>query len=234
MLPYVPRRNQNRVLERNVNKEPAPDNDLLLPGSPLVLSFARILLPFHATRPEVQGWFSKVLACSNDRLVIEAAGLLQRAGRQVDRSVFAKYQSRDNTRYWTQVRLKHIGAPALLDSTASDTLALARAFLFANRYMEDGDSIRFMEKRIVNGKLGPTHMYFFALKSKDAKKDEWRMGYTAWVPKQDGALLEGRFFFNWDYNAQPLSVNRMRVDDRVMTVRFMGRKRYRSEDRRFD
>jgi len=234
MLPYVPRRNQNRVLERNVNKEPAPDNDLLLPGSPLVLSFARILLPFHATRPEVQGWFNKVLACSNDRLVIEAAGLLQRAGRPMDNAVFAKYQSRDNTRYWTQVRLKHIGAPALLDSTASDTLALARAFLFANRYMEDGDSIRFMEKRMVNGKLGPTHMYFFALKSKDAKKDEWRMGYTAWVPKQGGALLEGRFFFNWDYNAQPLSVNRMRVDDRVKTVRFMGRKRYRSEDRRYD
>lgn len=234
MLPYVPRRNQNRVLERNVSKEPAPDNDLLVPGSPLVLSFARILLPFHANRPEVQGWFNKVLACSNDRLVIEAACLLQRAGRPVDRSVFAKYQSRDNTRYWTQVRLRHVGAAALLDSTASDTLALARAFLFANRYLEEGDSVRYLEHRAVDGKLGVTHMYFFALKAKDAKKDEWRMGYTAWVPKEGGALFDGRFFFNWDYSAQPLSVNRMRMDDRVKAVRFMGRKRYRSEDRRFD
>jgi hypothetical protein len=54
------------------------------------------------------------------------------------------------------------------------------------------------------------------------------------VPKEGGALFDGRFFFNWDDSAQPLSVNRMRMDDRVKAVRFMGRKRYRSEDRRFD
>lgn len=59
-------------------------------------------------------------------------------------------------------------------------------------------------------------------------------GLHGLVPKQGSALLEGRFFFNWDYNAQPLSVNRMRMEDRVKTVRFMGRKRYRSEDRRYD
>jgi hypothetical protein len=147
--------------------------------------YARLLLPFWDTHPQVQTVIRQMLSSSDKRLKYNTMLLMIRSGKNFPDTLLNYFGSLDEYRHELYVDLRRMKKATIFPSTYNNHKDLGRSALLESASYERPDSIVFLERLPTEYRGKKGFVYFYKVKT---KKDDltWKIGMAGMVPEDPG------------------------------------------------
>jgi uncharacterized protein YbaP (TraB family) len=144
--------------------------------------YARLLIPFWDSHPQVQTLLGQMLRSNDKRLKYSTMMLMVRRNRPYPDSLLRYFGSLDDYRYEMYADLEEIGKPDLFPPAYRNHLDLGKSALLEMVTYSRPDSIIYIDRLPAEYKGKKGFLYFFKVK---AKKDDltWKLATVGLVPE---------------------------------------------------
>lgn len=150
--------------------------------------YARLLLPFWETKPNVKPVILQMLASTDKRLKYNTMMLLIRNNKPYPDSLPGYFAGIDEYRYELYSDLKYIDKEKVFPRQYNNHIDLAKSSLLDSKSYDKPDSLVFIERLPAEIKDKKGFVYFFKYKN---KKDDagWKLATAGLIP-EDPAIFE--------------------------------------------
>lgn len=166
----------------NLNNEEADS------GNEDLILYARLLLPFWDSKPNVKPVIEQMLASGDKRLKYNTMMLLIRNNKPYPDSLLQYFAKMDDYRYELYTDLKFLDKQNIFPGRYNNHLDLAKSNLLISKSYEKPDSIVFIQKLPAEVKNKKGFVYFFKYKNKKDDTD-WKLATAGLLP-EDSTVFE--------------------------------------------
>jgi uncharacterized protein YbaP (TraB family) len=193
--------------------------------------FSNILAPFYKDNESVQEFFRRQLRSSNKRLKMNTSLILLKNEVLVNDTMWAFFSNDEKLRADFYKQLEEIERIDLFTDSAKTQLNFARTLIINDMYSFDleKDTIEYVGMRFTQTNDTSGYLYFYKVKEEEGF--DWKLYYTGLMPL-DSNEVSGIADFGGKLEtlSNKSDVEKL-MDDKVKEMRWVGRKRVRSQRR---